>query len=249
MFGPISKTIFGVSKLVDGRLPEKIPTMLLTYYENFGAQRPISQKMVDFLNELANADKSIKVIYDTGAAVGHFINELKPFNASIYAMDALEELSPFYDTLKDKKIIKDYYCGAFDSEPNKEVKYHLNDLHNMGGNSLNMELTGYYSEERYRLMTSVIMDDVVKSRGWPYPDLWILDVQSKEVDILKGAKSILPHVKYLIVELSHKEYNKNGILRDEAIKEIEALNFTLLKQLTETRFDGDYLFINNKRLS
>jgi hypothetical protein len=91
-------------------------------------------------------------------------------------------------------------------------------------------------------MKTCTLDSVRKQYNWPYPDLIKLDLQSKEVDTLKGATDVLKHCNDLIVELQHVEYNENGILADEAIREIYKMGFKLVRKFTETAVDGDYHF-------
>ena len=89
------------------------------------------------------------------------------------------------------------------------------------------------------------LDKVINDNNWPLPDLIKLDVQGSELDILDGAKKILSHAKYLIVELQHIEYNDNAPLFEESIAMIEKSGWKLINSQfssSDYTIDADYLF-------
>lgn len=242
-FGTITKKDFGTSKIVDGRLSEKIPTMLLTYFINFGLQPMLPRDMVSFLKTLTD----VFTILDIGAAVGHFTHEARSIfsSASIYMLDALDELAPYYQHLKDEKIISDYYVNAL-SDKSDYVKYYITSVEHMGGNSLARELTPAYSEDSFRMVKTKTLDEVVESRGWDCSKglLCKIDVQSLECQIVRGGLKTLKNCSYLILELQHKQYNAGAILFDEAVKELADMGFKLAGRITPLGvYDADYLFI------
>jgi hypothetical protein len=71
-----------------------------------------------------------------------------------------------------------------------------------------------------------------------------IDVQGCEIDILRGATDILSHVKHLIVELQHVEYNIGAKLCHESIPIIESMGFKLVtpKFAISSPADSDYHF-------
>ena len=53
-----------------------------------------------------------------------------------------------------------------------------------------------------------VLDEIYAKDGLEYPDLIKMDVQGYELNVLKGARHVLAHAKYLVVELSLREFYK-----------------------------------------
>ncbi len=53
-----------------------------------------------------------------------------------------------------------------------------------------------------------VLDDVHKADGLDYPDLIKMDVQGFELKVLSGARNVLAHARYLVIELSLREFYK-----------------------------------------
>lgn len=51
-----------------------------------------------------------------------------------------------------------------------------------------------------------VLDEVYRSDGLEYPDLIKLDVQGYELNVLKGAQEVLARARYLVIELSLREF-------------------------------------------
>ena len=93
------------------------------------------------------------------------------------------------------------------------------------------------------MLTTYSLDDVIKARNFPLPDLIKMDVQGAELDIVQGAETALKHCKDLILELQTVEYNKSAPLASEVIKYIESIGFRLVSgPFCINGPDGDYHF-------
>lgn len=74
-------------------------------------------------------------------------------------------------------------------------------------------------------------------------DSLVLDVQGAELNVLKGMKSLLPHIKQIITEYSTREFYKGGVLFDELHSFLVSQGF----RLENPPFDvhGDVYFIRS----
>lgn len=223
---------------------------LTNYYKTLYNDISIPQSHINYLKTI---DYNPSIIYDIGAAVGHWTKEAKKvwLNSTIYGFEAVTEVEDWF---------KEYYgenfaIGVFSDIDQKEVIFYNNPTC-LGGNSYYKEnekfspaaKTIYSSEFEEKRLTSTI-DSVVQQKGFQLPDLVKIDVQGAELDILKGMTNTLKNVKHLIVELQHVEYNVGAKQVSESIPFIESLGFELVPTGTANKYfcgngpDADYHFI------
>ena len=184
-----------------------------------------------------------KICYDIGAAVLHWTRHAKKIwnDAEIILFDAFD---PYEELYKDYK----YNIGVLSDENNKIVKFYQNDFF-FGGNSYYREI-GYkngelFPVENYLEKKTYTLDSIVEEKKFPYPDLIKIDVQGSELDILKGSKNVLKHVKYLIVELQHTHYNEGAPLCDSTIEYLSSIGFKCISpKFSNNGPDADYCFVN-----
>lgn len=72
-------------------------------------------------------------------------------------------------------------------------------------------------------------------------DHWVLDLQGSELLVLKGAKKSILSCKSLYIEVSNKEFYKNGVTWPEIKKWLSDHNFFPTKEITQD--EEDILFI------
>ena len=148
-----------------------------------------------------------------------------------------------------------YYIGVFSDIDEKEVIFYKN-VTFPGGNSYYMENPQHSSmasvlfenpSNQFKRKT-ITLDTVRRMKNLPFPDLLKIDVQGCEIDILKGATEILQHVKHLIVELQHVEYNIGAQMCEDSIPIIESMGFELVtpKFSLSSHADADYHFKRKK---
>ena len=53
-----------------------------------------------------------------------------------------------------------------------------------------------------------VLDEVYRKDNLEYPDVIKMDVQGYELNVLKGAKEVLSHAKYLVIEISLRDFYK-----------------------------------------
>lgn len=213
---------------------------------NLSTTCKIPDKHVNFLHKLKNdMNFNPKVIYDIGSCVLHWTKESKNIwkDSEIILFEAMPEVEFLYKNNK-------YNIGILTDEDNKKVKWYQN-IDEPAGNSYYKEIWNKKSEELFPENSYVeregnTLDSIVLQNKFPYPDLIKIDSQGSEIDILLGATNVLKHVKCIIVELQHVNYNKNAKKCDESIKIIENLGFTCVaERFNSTEVDADYCFFRN----
>ena len=193
---------------------------------------------VKYLNKIKSQPK---VIYDIGSCVLHWTHEAKKVwpDAKYILFDAFEPAEFLYEGY-------DYHIGVL-SDSVKTVEWWQNDFW-PGGNSYYRETgrTEFFTDEMKNTRVTKTLDQVVKERGFPPPDLIKIDVQGSEVDILKGATETLKTVKDLIVELQHTEYNQGAPQVQQSLPFIESLGFKCVAPMFAYNGpDADYHFQKN----
>jgi FkbM family methyltransferase len=201
---------------------------------------------VDYLTLLRDQwNFNPKVIYDLGACVLHWTNEAKLIwtESTCIAFEAMESAEFLF---QEKNI--PYYIGVLSDTTGKEVDFYCNDYH-PGGNSYykaNTEVVPdaeeYYNESNLNKRKTITLDDAVKQKGFPPPDLIKMDVQGAELDILKGAQETLKYAKHVILELQHVEFNAGAPLRDEVIAYMDSIGFNCIAMFSNNGPDADYHF-------
>jgi hypothetical protein len=142
-----------------------------------------------------------------------------------------------------------YNIGLLSDQVGKEIGFYEN-VENPGGNSYYRENSEFspaadqlYSESSSRMLKSLTLDSVVSIKGFPLPDLIMMDIQGAELDVLRGATETLKSVKHVILGLQVVEYNKGAPLRDDVILYMHQLGFDCLGIFCDNGPDGDYHFV------
>jgi len=182
---------------------------------------------VEFLEHMSS-DMNIKpkVIYDIGSCVQHFYRHAKRIwrDSDIYCFDALSYLKPLYDKTKvhfDNVLLY--------SDDDCKIKFYENPWY-YGGNSIYKEETTYFPDTQYKIMQTITLDTLVKLKGYQYADLIKMDVQSAELDIIKGASACMENASYLIIEIVKEgiDYNRGGYKNHEVIDYLKNIGWYIL---------------------
>jgi FkbM family methyltransferase len=219
------------------------------HLKNISTHKNIGQDHQNYLKRLRdNFGFYPKVVYDMGACVLYWTkiaSEIWP-DAQYHLFEAMEESEELFQETQYP-----YHIGVFSDEDDKEVTFYKNVLF-PGGNSYYMENPKespiaadlFENPDNQFKRRTLKLDTVRQQRNFPYPDLLKIDVQGCEIDILRGATDILSHVKHLIVELQHVEYNIGAKLCHESIPIIESMGFKLVtpKFAISSPADSDYHF-------
>lgn len=213
------------------------------YLCKLSARTDFPQAHIQYLYKLKSQGFEPRVIYDIGACVLHWTKEAQRIwpNATIIAFDAIDELQYLYNVTGVQ-----HYIGVLSDEDDKPVHFYQN-LEYPTGSSYYREMSEMsdiiFPENEYIVKQSKTLDTVVREHMFPKPDLMKLDVQGAEIDILRGATSVLSHAQHLIAELQHQEYNKHALKADQSIPIIESMGWRCVAPLfCNNGPDGDYGF-------
>lgn len=73
---------------------------------------------------------------------------------------------------------------------------------------LKTEFTGHLLPEKEMVQIKLLDDVYQENKNLPRPDLIKIDVQGLELQVLKGSKNLLQETKFVVIELSFKEFYK-----------------------------------------
>lgn len=200
---------------------------------------------IEHTNYLQSMNIKPKIIYDLGACVLHWTRKAKDIwpTASFYLVDAAHSVDKYLNSSGYS-----YSIEVLSDVDNKELVFY-EDPENPGGNSYYLETTGAFTEKHATKRRTKRLDTLVSEKGWPPPDLIKLDIQGAELDVLKGAGTLLNSCKDIILEAQHVEYNKNAPKIEDIKQYLYNSGFSLVSNFTKTAVDGDYHFTRISALS
>jgi FkbM family methyltransferase len=200
-------------------------------------------------------------ICDIGANAGDWTHVLHQLNPHLTHVVLFEPQTKYQKTLQSlsmpgvtKKI---YQCALGDRE----------DILNIKGGSASASLLDATDTQSLYFPDSVkneterveikVLDRIYERDNLPIPDLIKLDVQGFELNVLKGAISILSQCKYLVIELSFQEFYQEQPSLWEILKFLQELDYTIVGKGFEWRslknpaqiLQMDAIFMNAKLIN
>lgn len=153
-----------------------------------------------------------KYLCDIGANEGHWAYVLREMNPSLEHVVFFEPQTKYQEQLRVlplkgvTKVIYPYGLGEKEGElvikggtasasffePDEQSHYFPNSLAD--------------EQEKVAIM---VLDEIYANNNLPIPDLIKLDVQGFELNVLKGGLNLLRQSKYLVIELSFRQFYKN----------------------------------------
>lgn len=218
----------------------------MDHLARLSSQPALPRDHVRYLQSLKDQGFEPKVIYDIGSNLLHWTHEAEKIwpQAQIILFDAFQEAEFLYSKYS-------YHLDVLSDEDDKKVIFYQNNLQ-PGGNSYYREIghpnsINIFPLSSGRERSTSRLETVVKERDFPLPDLIKIDVQGSELDVLRGAGSILDSCQHLIVELQKTQYNQGAPLVTESLPAIEAMGFKCQTPLfCDNGPDGDYHFVRAK---
>jgi len=158
-----------------------------------------------FLTDVQIAGLKIDTVYDIGAWVGKWSQEMK--GTALSNSDfVLFEANPAYQQILSQSGFTSF-CGTALSNPGREYVSFYNGTNT--GDSYYKETTTYYDGQGHIELPCVTLDQVRESLNLPIPQFIKIDTQGSELDILSGA-SFLDKVDLIYIECPIIEYNKGA---------------------------------------
>lgn len=111
------------------------------------------------------------------------------------------------------------------------------------GASIYLEVTHHYTPGKYTSETlrMVPLDVYAVRNNLPQPDLLKLDVQGAELDVLRGAQTILRNTRYVLMEAALHRWNKDAPMIEEIVAFMASNGFELVDIVDHHVTEG-YLF-------
>ena len=205
----------------------------------------VPQSHQQYLRQLCSRGLRPQVIYDLGACVGHWIRAARTAwpDSQYYAIEAQQECQFIYPELGVASEI-----ALIGESTGQLVPFYQNTVH-PGGNSrylenaeINPQSRNYFDPERFLLKSTERLDDLIRRRGWPWPDLIKMDIQGSELAALQGSAQALAHARDLILELQHCEYNQGAPGYEVVCDWLDSRGWRLVSCFSRTSVDADYHF-------
>lgn len=201
-------------------------------------------KLFELVNDYKNRGISFDVIYDIGACEGHMSQSLKQIfpDSTFFLFEANPEWNAtlqaggwnFFNTVL--------------SNPGRESVLFYNSKNS--GDSYYQENTVHHDNFSPVVMPCRTLDSIIQEYNLPIPNFIKIDTQGSELDILKGAESIIDKVNMIWAECPFLEYNKNSPNIHDYIEYFKSKNFIPVDgsfiQQEDTIFQLDIMFVRDE---
>ncbi len=195
---------------------------------------------------------------DIGANKGHWTSVLRHMNPGLRHVVLFEPQKKLAQELQQltlpnvEKVV--YNCGLGEKAGRVVIR----------GGTASASVLQPSSEQTYYFPGSVrdeqedisieVLDHIYVKDNLPFPDLIKLDVQGYELNVLKGAVKVLAEARYLVIELSLREFYEGQPPLWEALKFLEENGFAMIARGYEWRspknpselLQMDGIFVNTR---
>ena len=199
----------------------------------------------EYLTSIQQDGLKIDTVYDIGANIGTWSTALKHGalrNSHFY----LFEGDPEHDQQLQATGLP-YYIGILSNPGRDSVEYYRGGTST--GNSYYKENTIFYDDSVPVRMPARTLESIVTECNMPIPNFLKIDTQGSELDILRGAESLLSGVDLIYLECPIGKYNLGAPNIQEYLEYMAGQNFIpsdLLEIHTADRvlIQIDIMFIN-----
>ena len=217
----------------------------------------------DVIKKLFSHGYQINSVFDIGAHKGTWTTQYEKLLPN--AQFSLFEANP--NLLRPPKLAKKHkWFNVVLSDPEtKEVEFYSI---RGTGDSYYKEQTHAYNNCTPQKLQTTTLDQLARDHSLIYPQLIKLDTQGSELDILRGAESIINHVDIIVTEAAVLSYNRGSPSFDDYIKYFTALDFipigveeihlsdntivqfdiVFLKNDVKIKYYGDKQFLNKESI-
>lgn len=172
-----------------------------------------------FLAHMETLGYKTKVVYDIGACQAAWSKELKANFRNIEII--LFEANPAYKTFLENSGFK--FFNDVLSNLGREYADFYNGTNT--GDSYYKETTKYYDQQSSIRLPCKTLDKIIEENELPVPNFIKIDTQGSELDILKGAQSIIDQVDFIYTECPIIRYNEGAPSISEYLEFFRSKNF------------------------
>ncbi|WP_228008627.1 FkbM family methyltransferase [Microcystis aeruginosa] len=153
-----------------------------------------------------------KCLCDIGANAGHWTYVLSQMSPTLEHVVFFEPQSQYQEKLQSlslpraSKVI--YHCGLGEREDKLLIKGGTSSASFLDSEQQNKYFPNSISQNQQDMEEVEIrtLDATYASDNLPIPDVIKLDVQGFELEVLKGSMNLLKKSKYLVIELSFRQF-------------------------------------------
>jgi FkbM family methyltransferase len=193
------------------------------------------------LYRLKSRGVPLNIVLDVGAHVGE-TNELI---RSVYPQSRVIsfEANPNSGAILKERGFECVICLLGKETTEETIPFYLNPKDPLStGCSVYKERSEYFEHAQVLELPTYALDDIVPPEI--VPDMLKMDVQGAELDILEGAKKILPRIKWIYLEVSFVPCNEGAPLFDTVYRYISDRGYRLVDMCDDTYIDNKLLQTN-----
>ena len=196
----------------------------------------------EIIQRALNNGMKFNTVFDVGACAGFFSKNLRYVlpNAQYYLFEA--NVSYFSQLIEPNF---NSFIVTLSDEDNREVDFWVG-LNT--GDSYYKETTTIYDTLNYKKMVCRSLDSMIAEKKLPIPNFLKIDTQGSELDILRGAKSIMGKTEMILCECPIIEYNKGAPKMTEYLDFFKSYDYipveiTHVHRAEDTILQIDFLFV------
>jgi FkbM family methyltransferase len=183
-----------------------------------------------------------KYLCDIGANAGNWTYVLSQMSPTLEHVVFFEPQSQYQEKLQSlslpgvSKVI--YHCGLGEREDKLLIKGGTASASFLDSEQQNKYFPNSISQNQQDMeeVEIRILDAIYASDNLPIPDVIKLDVQGFELEVLKGSMNLLKKSKYLVIELSFRQFYREQPYLWEIIKLLEENKYIMVGKGFEWRY-------------
>ena len=217
------------------RIKKKLYFKFLDFFAYELYEYGLKDSMFNSMNLMKQRGFSPKTIIDVGAYTGGWTSKVINIfpDANFIMCEAQPEKKSCLENIKAKYPTQiEYHIALLGSAEKESVPYYLMET----GSSVLEENTDYNRELTQLPMHT--LDNLIEPALLEQPCFLKLDVQGYEIEVLKGAQTLLDKLDIVLLEVSILEYNKGAPLLAEIISFMDNAGFSTF-DITELKRTPD----------
>ena len=177
--------------------------------------------LTEYLQQIQRDGLKIETVYDIGANIGSWSISLKNTVLKDSYFYLFEGNGDHRASLRNTGL--PYYIGILSNPGREFVEYYKGGTST--GNSYYKENTIFYDDSEPVKLPARTLESLVAECEMPPPNFLKIDTQGSELDILRGAETILPQVDLVYLECPIGKYNLGAPNIQEYLEYMASQNF------------------------